>query len=171
VAANLLADEVHGPASTAQFQAGSDSDLSPLPQQFRTLLQQFASGNIVLYPLDARDLVTLNSEAADAHINKLLLQLEKGRVQTSQATMETMAKMTGGKTCYNKNEIVSCIRDASHESEQYYLLSYYRNKKNSKPGWRKLTVKVNQPDVDVPREPDISTAAMLCRSRGVYPSQ
>jgi VWFA-related protein len=127
----------------------NDTDLSPLRQQFRTLLQQFASGNVVLYPLDARGLMTLNLEAADTHTNPLLLQLDKERVQTSQLTMETIAKMTGGKTCYNKNEIVSCVRDASRDSEQYYLLSYYRDKKTTKQGWRKLSVKVNQADVEV----------------------
>jgi VWFA-related protein len=126
-----------------------DDDLAPLRQQFRELLQQFASGNIVLYPLDARGLMTLNLQASDTDNNPLILQLDKERVQTSQSAMETMAKMTGGKTCYNKNEIVSCIRDASHDSDQYYLVSYYRDKKNKKPGWRRLSVKVDQPDVEV----------------------
>lgn len=125
-----------------------DIDLSPLRQQFRTLMQQFAAGNIVMYPLDARGVMTLNLEAADAHTNQLLLQLQRERVQASQSTMETMAKMTGGKACYNKNDIVSCLRDADRDSEEYYLLSYYREK-NNKPGWRKLAVKVNQPDAEV----------------------
>lgn len=126
-----------------------DDDLAPLRAQFRELLQQFASGNIVLYPLDARGLLTLNLEASDTDNNALLRQLDKERVQTSQAAMETMAKMTGGKTCYNKNEIVSCIRDASEDSDQYYLVSYYRDKKNKKTGWRKLSVKVDEPGVEV----------------------
>ena len=64
-------------------------------------------------------------------------------------SMESMARMTGGKTCYNKNEIVSCVHDAATESEQYYLLSYNRDKKNNKQGWRRLTVKVDAPNVDV----------------------
>jgi VWFA-related protein len=126
-----------------------DIDLSPLRQQFRTLLQQFAAGNIVLYPLDARGVMTLNSDASDPNSNELLLQLQKGRVTASQSTMATMASMTGGKACYNKNDIVSCLRDADRDSDEYYLLSYYRDKSNNKPGWRKLSVKVNQPDVEV----------------------
>ena len=127
----------------------NESELNPLRQEFRTLLQEFASGNIVLYPLDARGLLTLNSEAADTHSNKLLLQFDKERIQTSQGTMQTMAQMTGGKACFNKNEIVSCVRNASQDSQQYYLLSYYRDKKNNKQGWRKLSVKVDQPDTEV----------------------
>ena len=126
-----------------------DDDLAPLRQEFRELLQQFASGNIVLYPLDARGLMTLEFQASDTDNNAILRQFDKERVQTSQAAMQTMAQMTGGKTCYNKNEIVSCIRDASHDSDQYYLVSYSRDKKNKKTGWRKLSVKVDQPDVEV----------------------
>jgi VWFA-related protein len=127
---------------------GND-DLAPLRQQYRELLQEFASGNIVLYPLDARGLMTLNLQASDTANNPLLLELDKENVNTSQTAMETMSKMTGGKTCYNKNEIESCIRDASRDSDEYYLVTYNRDKKNKKPGWRKLSVKVDQPDVEV----------------------
>src|SRR5271165_5255248 len=126
-----------------------DIDLSPLRQQFRTMLQQFAAGNIVLYPLDARGVMTQDFEVADGHTNEILLQLQKERVQASQSTMETMAKMTGGKACYNKNDIVSCLRDADRDSDEYYLLTYYRDKNNNKPGWRKLSVKVDQPEAEV----------------------
>ena len=126
-----------------------DDDLAPLRPQFRTLLQQFDSGNMVLYPMDARGLMTLTFEAADAHDNRMLLRLQKDRVLISQMTMETMAKMTGGKACYNKNDIVACVNDATHEAEEYYLLSYYRDQNSTKPGWRKLSVKVTRPDVEV----------------------
>jgi VWFA-related protein len=127
----------------------NEIDLSPLRQQFRTLLQQFAAGNIVLYPVDARGVMTLNIEAADEYTNRVLLQFDKERSQTSQLTIQTMAGMTGGKACFNKNDIVSCVRDAARDSEQYYLVSYYRDKKSNKQGWRKLSVKVDQPDVEV----------------------
>ncbi len=127
----------------------TDDELSPLKQEFRSLLQQFANANIALYPVDARGLLTLNLEASDEQNNPLLQQLDKTRAQTSQSSMETMARMTGGKTCYNKNEIVSCVHDASVDAEQYYLLSYNRDKKNNKAGWRKLNVKVDAPDTVV----------------------
>lgn len=127
----------------------SDDELSPLKLEFRSLMQQFATSNIALYPVDARGLLTLNLEASDEQNNELLKQLDRTRAQTSQMSMEAMARMTGGKTCYNKNEIVSCVHDASTESEQYYLLSYNRDKKNNKQGWRKLTVKVDVPDADI----------------------
>ena len=127
----------------------SDDVLNPLRQEFRILLQQFANGNIVLYPVDARGLMTLNAESADEHTNKLLQQLDRERAQLSQSTMATIAKMTGGKSCYNKNDIANCVRDAANDAEQYYMVSYYRDKKSNKQGWRSLVVKVDQPDVEV----------------------
>lgn len=127
----------------------SDDVLNPLRQEFRILLQQFANGNIVLYPVDARGLMTLNAESADEHTNKLLQQLDRERAQLSQSTMATIAKMTGGKSCYNKNDIANCVRDAATDAEQYYMVSYYRDKKSNKQGWRSLVVKVDQPDVEV----------------------
>ena len=126
-----------------------DTDLSPMRQQFRVLLQQFAAANIALYPVDARGVMTLNLDASAGHSNEILLQYDKERAQTSQMTIETIARMTGGKACFNKNDIESCLNDASRDSEQYYLLSYYRDKKNNKQGWRKLSVKVDLPDVEV----------------------
>ena len=127
----------------------SDDVLNPLRQEFRILLQQFATGNIVLYPVDARGMMTLNAEAADEHANKLLQQLERERAQVSQSTMATIAKMTGGKSCFNKNDIANCVRDAATDAEQYYMLSYYRDKKNNKQGWHSLAVKVDQPEAEV----------------------
>ena len=127
----------------------NDEDMGPMRQEFRTLLQQLAAANIVLYPVDARGLMTLNSEASDHNFNSILQQYDRERAQTSQTTMETMAAMTGGKTCYNKNEITNCVHDASADSDGYYLLSYSRDKKNNKPGWRRLSVKVDAPGADV----------------------
>jgi len=127
----------------------SDDVLNPLRQEFRILLQQFANGNIVLYPVDARGLMTLNAESADEHTNQLLQHLDRERAQLSQSTMATIAKMTGGKSCYNKNDIANCVRDAANDAEQYYMVSYYRDKKSNKQGWRPLVVKVDQPDVEV----------------------
>jgi VWFA-related protein len=127
----------------------SDDVLNPLRQEFRILLQQFATGNFVLYPVDARGLMTLNAEAADEHANKLLQQLDRERAQVSQSSMATIAKMTGGKSCYNNNDIANCVRDAADDAEQYYLLSYNRDKKNNKQGWRTVSVKVDQPDAEV----------------------
>ena len=127
----------------------SDDVLNPLRQEFRILLQQLATGNIALYPVDARGLMTLNAEAADEHANKLLQQLDRERAQVSQSTMATIAKMTGGKSCFNKNDIANCVRDAANDAEQYYMLSYYRDKKNNKQGWHSLAVKVEQPEAEV----------------------
>ncbi len=126
-----------------------DTDLAPLRQQFHSMLQQFANANVVMYPVDARGLMALSLDASESHYNQILQDLKRTKVAISQLTMENMSKLTGGKACYNKNEIADCVNEATRDSDEYYLLSYYRDKKRDKPGWRKLSVKVNQPDVEV----------------------
>jgi len=127
----------------------SNSDLSPLRQKFRGLLQQLAEYNIAIYPVDARGVMALDVDAADTYSNKLLAALDRERAQNSQSTMAAVARMTGGKSCYNRNDIANCVKVAAEDSEQYYLLSYYRDKKNNKPGWRTLTVKLDVPDTEI----------------------
>jgi len=36
---------------------------------------------------------------------------------------------------------VKGFRDAVHDSAQYYMLGYYVDQANVKPGWRKIAVK------------------------------
>ena len=127
----------------------STSELNPLRQKFRVLLQQLAAYNIVVYPVDARGVMALDVDASDSYTNKLLTAMDQARSQTSRSTMATIARMTGGKSCYDRNDIANCVKEAGDDSEQYYLLSYYRDKKNNKPGWRTLTVKLDVPDAEV----------------------
>jgi hypothetical protein len=64
-------------------------------------------------------------------------------------TLEQFAAMTGGKAFYNRNDLGASFKEASEDSAAYYLLGYYLDKKNTKPGWRKLKVKVTRDDVRV----------------------
>jgi hypothetical protein len=54
--------------------------------------------------------------------------------------------MTGGRAFYNSNDLAEGFRRAVDDSSAYYLLGYYLNTKNDKPGWRKLKIKVQQKD-------------------------
>src|SRR5260370_4882029 len=57
--------------------------------------------------------------------------------------------MTGGRAYYNSNDLVKGFRDAVKDSAEYYMLGYYLDRSNTKPGWRKLSVKVKRDHVDV----------------------
>jgi hypothetical protein len=67
----------------------------------------------------------------------------------TQATLETFASMTGGRAYFNSNDLVKGFRDAVNDSSQYYMLGYYLDQSKTKPGWRKLTVKVKREHIEV----------------------
>jgi hypothetical protein len=58
------------------------------------------------------------------------------------------ADVTGGRAFINTNDLTGSIAKASADSAEYYQLTYYL-KPDTKPGWHKLEVKVNQPHVEV----------------------
>jgi hypothetical protein len=57
--------------------------------------------------------------------------------------------MTGGRAFYNTNDLTSSFKYSAHDGSSYYLASYYLDTHTSKPGWRKLKVKVDQQGVSV----------------------
>jgi hypothetical protein len=63
--------------------------------------------------------------------------------------MQTFAHNTGGKPCFGSNDVGPCLQQAVADSNTYYLLGYYRARKDNKSGWRKLQVKVDRDGVDV----------------------
>jgi VWFA-related protein len=62
------------------------------------------------------------------------------------ATLESFAKMTGGKAFYNRNDIDRSMEAATKDAAGYYMLGYYDNSPASaKSGWKKIKVKA-KPD-------------------------
>ena len=62
--------------------------------------------------------------------------------------MRQLAEMTGGEAFYNSNNGAELFRRAGLDSGQYYVLAYH-TKDTTKPGWRKLNVKVARDGVKV----------------------
>jgi hypothetical protein len=57
--------------------------------------------------------------------------------------------MTGGKLCDRRSDAQGCVQEAAKDSSDYYLLGYYKSAADTKPGWRKLAVKLTQPEMHV----------------------
>jgi VWFA-related protein len=118
---------------------------------------------ISVYPVDARGLVSY-SPVADATIGpgsaarstilhgQGMTQLQVGRAWLQASTIETLqdfAAMTGGRAFYNRNDLTTGFKLAADDSSSYYLLGYYLDTQNDKPGWRKLQVKTGHKDAQV----------------------
>ena len=89
---------------------------------------------VAVYPVDVRGLQVKQAMTASrtpmrgpASGPQMMGQMnrEQTSLLQSQATMETIAKDTGGKTCENDNDLSGCVLKALTESSAYYELAYY----------------------------------------------
>jgi VWFA-related protein len=134
--------------------AGRDSLTDVLPLYERTW-QLLNDAQIALYPVDVKG---LQSETPGASIGMPSLSRRRpggyGRQASwhrldTQSSFETFAAATGGRAYYNSNDLVKGFRDAVRDSTQYYMLGYYLDQFNTKPGWRRLAVNVRRDHVNV----------------------
>ena len=126
---------------------------------YERAMEALNDAQISVYAVDVRGLVG-NSPAADAtrasrpgsmggqafatrSTNRSWLQA------STIGTLTDFAAMTGGKAYYNSNDLVTGFKEAMQDSTSYYLIGYYLDTHNTKPGWRKLKVKVEHKDVEV----------------------
>lgn len=123
--------------------------LSPLYERTMATLNQ---SNIAIYPVDVRGLLN-DMPAADPTIQRLSrtnpMTQVSSRAWLNVSTTETLrdfAAMTGGKAFYNTNDISNSFKRAADDSSSYYLVGYYLDTKNTKPGWRQLKVQLRDKD-------------------------
>jgi VWFA-related protein len=122
----------------------------------RTMLA-LDEAQVSVYPVDIRGLVN-TSVLADATRNTSQTarlrapQIQANRQWLQQSKFDTLndfADMTGGKAFYNTNDVAGCFQRAADDASSYYMLGYYLDTTNNKPGWRKLQVKLDRKDVEV----------------------
>lgn len=114
------------------------------------------TAQVSVYPVDVRGLVNY-SPTGDASIRgamsgQALIARTTNRSWLQASTISTLqqfAAMTGGKAYYNNNDLTIGFKQAVDDSSSYYLLGYYLDTHNTKPGWRKLHVKVEHKDAEV----------------------
>jgi VWFA-related protein len=101
--------------------------------------------NIALYPLDVEELVN------PAYVHPRSGHPLPQRLHTNNivANMEKFAEVTGGKFCNRREDAESCFREAANDSSDYYLIGIYTNAEDTKPGWKKLSVRVHRADLKV----------------------
>jgi VWFA-related protein len=133
---------------------GRDSltDVQPLYERTWQLLND---AQIALYPVDVKGLQS-NTPGASIGMPSQPNRRPGGFARRASwqqtetySTFETFAAATGGRAYDNTNDLVKGFRDAVQDSAQYYMLGYYLDQSNTKPGWRKLAVKVKRDHANV----------------------
>jgi VWFA-related protein len=121
----------------------------------RTMLA-LNDAQVSVYPVDVRGLVNVSIFAEGARSGSVTglnasRQLSN-RMWLHQSKIDTLndfADMTGGKAFYNTNDLAGSFKRAADDAGSYYMIGYYLDTHNNKPGWRKLQVKVGKKDVEV----------------------
>jgi VWFA-related protein len=119
------------------------------------LFRLFTQNNIVLYPVSAEGLQTLRifgpggAATAPLTAEDLVNAVDAVANTDSHQTMDVIAKRTGGRAFYNRNDLETGIRRALDDAKYGYELAYYPDDDRWNGDWRKLQVKVNRPGVTV----------------------
>ena len=129
--------------------AGRDtlSDVLPMYERTWDLLN---NAQIALYPVDVKGLQVVGTPTASVrNPGRNYARNMSNRDLDTRSTLQTFAAMTGGRAYYNSNDLVKGFQNAVSDSAEYYMLGYYLERSNTKPGWRKLAVKVKREHVEV----------------------
>ena len=133
------------------------------------LLRLLTQSGIVFYPVSAEGLQTLrifgpggapaplggvtNSRGGAGilppSIDGAIGTLEYDSNVYSHMSMEAIARRTGGRAFYNRNDLETGLRRALNDSKYSYELAYYPDNIRWNADWRKIQVKVTRPDVTV----------------------
>jgi VWFA-related protein len=128
-----------------------------LMENYQRTWDALNSASISVYPIDAHGLIGADLSRAGLGRTPRFPSRTIGLApasametrQNAQDSMRAFAHATGGRPCFNTNDLAECFARAADDSSQYYLLSYYLPSDDRKPGWRKLKVQVNLPHVEV----------------------
>jgi len=123
---------------------------------YERAMEALNDAQISVYPVDVRGLVNTSAIADSTRHGTVSGQgmavrnENRAWLQGSKVdTLKDFAEMTGGKAYYNTNNLATSFKRAVDDSTSYYLIGYYLDTHNTKPGWRKLKVKVEHKDVEV----------------------
>jgi VWFA-related protein len=122
-----------------------DTWLHGLTTMYQDTWAALDRAEIAVYPLDVEGLVNL-SYRSPAYPRSYY---SYPSFRTSVSGMEEFAKMTGGRMCYVKTEIEGCMREATADSSDYYVLGFYPEPNRKRTGWRKISVWVERADAKV----------------------
>jgi hypothetical protein len=104
--------------------------------------------NVAVYPIDTRRTVNTAYQVMDPSRKYSPLRADREMAnQTDREIIDTfksVAAETGGKPCIYRTDLGNCIREAAEDDRDYYLVGFYVDKENKKPGWHKITVKLNE---------------------------
>ncbi len=147
------------------FYIGADTELTNpfvsqrvYGEQIQEAATVLADSQVAVYPVDARGLVGSFMPDASERVTlgrnpgaALQTRISKASADLSSShdAMNEIAKETGGRAFYNRNDIDRAIALSVDDGSSYYTLGYYPDNKNWDGKFRKLEVKVAEKGLHV----------------------
>jgi hypothetical protein len=141
---------VRGRKTVVLFSEGFIRD--PRLDEHEQVLRTAQRANVALYYIDVKGLEAMPF-AATAQFGTMLPASDVGE-QISQGMLaasgsEELAQRSGGFTIKNTNDLERGLLRIAQEARHYYLLGYVAKDTRADGKWRKISVEVNSPGVEV----------------------
>jgi VWFA-related protein len=125
-------------------------------QRFRDLLTQANRANVAFYPIDVGGLRTgMASLAATRAVKPMtdadtaMMPIVRNHERPDVTTLRVLADNTNGMAIFNSNDIRAGFRRIADDLSAYYLLGYASTNTASDGKFRRIEVRVKQPNLNV----------------------
>lgn len=122
-----------------------------LQTDFRFLLQRANRANVSFYTIDPRGLTVFDEDLSSRRATNVVA--DRLRLGARQDHLRELAENTDGVAIVNTNNIDAALGRMLADIGTYYLLGYYSTNTKLDGKFRKLTVRVKRPDVQVRARP------------------
>jgi hypothetical protein len=120
-------------------------------REFLQLLQRANRANVSFYPIDARGLVAFDEPIGPAR--PPAPSVDAARLRERRSTLRTLAEITDGVAIVDVNDVGRALERIVLDTGAYYLLGYYSTNTRFDGRFRKLTVRVKRPGLEVRARP------------------
>jgi len=154
-------ERINQKKSLLYFSGGLSRDGIENQASLRAAINAAVRANLSIYSLDTRGLQAV-SPLGDASTGSLrgsgaynggAIQNNLNANFASQETMTTLSADTGGKAFLDNNDFAPAFAQIQRDSAQYYVIGFHSNNPARDGKYRKLTIKVNRPDVKLEYRP------------------
>ena len=141
--------------SILYFSGGVQKTGTENQSQLRAAVNMAVRANVSLYPVDTRGLQAFAAggsassasiRGTSAYSGRAVEQQFDSNFQT-QETLATLANDTGGRAFFDTNDFTKAYDRVQADTSTYYVLGYRSTNTRMDGRYRKITVKLNRPDV------------------------
>lgn len=138
--------------------------------EVRQMAQRANRANVSFYPLDPRGLTVFDDPVGGAFRPSSPTE-DRERLARRQDGLKVLAEQTDGAWILNTNDTAGALARVLADTNSYYLLSYYSTNPKLDGRFRRITVRVTRPDVEVRSRPGYMAATETeARAAGAMPT-